>query len=76
VRKLETTRYKAGIPRVNDGALLFLETMLSKMKEPEKGGSRIGSSLMAHRCQTATAGRAKAKFAVGLLMRMTGSTQS
>src|SRR5882762_1544598 len=28
VRKLETTRYKAGIPRVNDGALLFLETML------------------------------------------------
>src|SRR5260370_33237254 len=41
VRKLETTRYKAGIPRVNDGALLFLETMLAKMKEPEKGGSRI-----------------------------------
>jgi type I restriction enzyme M protein len=41
VRKLETTRYKAGIPRVTDGALLFLETMLAKMKEPEKGGSRI-----------------------------------
>lgn len=41
VRKLESTRYKAGIPRVNDGALLFLETMLAKMKEVEKGGSRI-----------------------------------
>jgi type I restriction enzyme M protein len=41
VRKLETTRYKAGIPRVNDGALLFLETMLAKMREPVKGGSRI-----------------------------------
>src|SRR5713226_3652629 len=41
VRKLETTRYKAGIPRVTDGALLFLETMLAKMKEPERGGSRI-----------------------------------
>jgi type I restriction enzyme M protein len=41
VRKLESTRYKAGIPRVNDGALLFLETMLAKMKEAEKGGSRI-----------------------------------
>ena len=29
------------MPRVNDGALLFLQTMLAKMKEPEKGGSRI-----------------------------------
>src|SRR2546422_144885 len=40
-RKLEKTRYEAGMPRVNDGALLFLETMLAKMKEPEKGNSRI-----------------------------------
>lgn len=40
-RKLETTRYQAGMPRVNDGALLFLQTMLAKMKEPEKGASRI-----------------------------------
>jgi len=40
-RKLEKTRYQAGMPRVNDGALLFLQTMLAKMKEPEKGGSRI-----------------------------------
>lgn len=40
-RKLEQTRYKAGMPRVNDGALLFLETMLAKMIGPEKGGSRI-----------------------------------
>lgn len=40
-RKLETTRYKAGMPRVNDGALLFLQTMLAKMQAPEKGGSRI-----------------------------------
>ena len=40
-RKLKTTRYKAGMPRTNDGALLFLQTMLAKMKEPEKGGSRI-----------------------------------
>ena len=30
-RKLETTRYQAGMPRVNDGALLFLQTMLAKM---------------------------------------------
>ncbi len=40
-RKLEQTRYKAGMPRVNDGALLFLETMLAKMALPEAGGSRI-----------------------------------
>ena len=40
-RKLISTRYKAGMPRVNDGALLFLQTMLVKMKEPEQGGSRI-----------------------------------
>jgi type I restriction enzyme M protein len=40
-RKLESTRYRAGMPRVTDGALLFLQTMLAKMKEPEKGGSRM-----------------------------------
>lgn len=41
VRKLAKTRYQAGIPRVNDGALLFLETMLAKMKPVKDGGSRI-----------------------------------
>jgi type I restriction enzyme M protein len=40
-RKLEKNRYQAGMPRVNDGALLFLQTMLAKMQSPEKGGSRI-----------------------------------
>lgn len=40
-RKLGKTRYRAGMPRVNDGALLFLQTMLAKMQAPEKGGSRI-----------------------------------
>ncbi len=40
-RKLKTTRYRAGMPRVNDGALLFLQTMLAKMKPPGKGESRI-----------------------------------
>jgi type I restriction enzyme M protein len=41
VRKLETTRYRAGIPRSNNGAMLFLQTMLAKMIAPEDGGSRI-----------------------------------
>ncbi|MEQ1626448.1 MAG: class I SAM-dependent DNA methyltransferase [Nitrospira sp.] len=40
-RKLEKTRYQAGMPRVNDGALLFLQTMLAKMVPPAEGGSRI-----------------------------------
>ncbi len=40
-RKLEKTRYQAGMPAVDDGALLFLQTMLAKMKAPEDGGSRI-----------------------------------
>ena len=30
-RKLQKTRYSAGLPRVNDGALLFLQTMLAKV---------------------------------------------
>ncbi len=40
-RKLEKTRYRAGMPRVNDGALLFLQTMLTKMIPSDQGGSRI-----------------------------------
>ena len=40
-KKLQKTRYQAGMPRVNDGALLFLQTMLAKMKAPDKGASRI-----------------------------------
>lgn len=34
-------RFGAGVPRVSDGALLFLQHMISKMK-PTNGGSRIG----------------------------------
>ena len=41
VRKLSNTRYKVGLPRVNDGAFLFLQTMLAKMKPVKEGGSRI-----------------------------------
>lgn len=35
-------RFGAGVPRINDGSLLFLQHMISKMKAPEDGGSRIG----------------------------------
>jgi type I restriction enzyme M protein len=34
-------RFGAGTPRVNDGALLFLQHMLSKMRAPQDGGSRV-----------------------------------
>ena len=34
-------RFGAGTPRVNDGSLLFLQHMISKMKPVEQGGSRI-----------------------------------
>ena len=40
-RKLKATRYKAGMPRTDNGALLFLQTMLAKMKPADKGGSRL-----------------------------------
>lgn len=33
-------RFGAGLPRINDGSLLFLQHMISKMK-PENGGSRL-----------------------------------
>jgi type I restriction enzyme M protein len=40
-RKFEKTRYRAGMPRSNDGALLFLQTMLAKMRPADEGGSRL-----------------------------------
>ena len=35
-------RFGAGLPRINDGSLLFLQHMLAKMRAPKNGGSRIG----------------------------------
>jgi type I restriction enzyme M protein len=34
-------RFGAGLPRINDGSLLFLQHMISKMRQPKDGGSRI-----------------------------------
>lgn len=34
-------RYGAGLPRINDGSFLFLQHMISKMKRPQDGGSRL-----------------------------------
>ena len=40
-RRGDDGRFGAGLPRVSDGSLLFLQHMISKMK-PSDGGSRIG----------------------------------
>ncbi|HAN40776.1 MAG TPA: restriction endonuclease subunit M [Candidatus Cloacimonas sp.] len=34
-------RFGAGLPRISDGQLLFLQHMLSRMRSPEEGGSRV-----------------------------------
>ena len=34
-------RFGAGLPRINDGSLLFLQHMISKMRPIEQGGSRL-----------------------------------
>lgn len=34
-------RFGPGLPRISDGSLLFLLHLVSKMREPEKGGGRI-----------------------------------
>ncbi|MBU4305202.1 MAG: type I restriction-modification system subunit M [Candidatus Omnitrophica bacterium] len=36
------SRFGAGLPRINDGSLLFLQHMISKMRAPKDGGSRVG----------------------------------
>jgi len=34
-------RFGAGVPRVSDGSLLFLQHLMSKMKPTDQGGSRV-----------------------------------
>lgn len=50
-------RFGAGLPAINDGAILFLQHMISKMKSPKDGGSRIGIVFSASRLFTGDAGR-------------------
>jgi type I restriction enzyme M protein len=38
--KLRATRYTAGMPSIDDGSLLFLQTILAKMKPVEQGVSK------------------------------------
>jgi type I restriction enzyme M protein len=34
-------RFAAGLPRISDGQMLFLQHMLGRMKGPDQGGSRV-----------------------------------
>ncbi len=34
-------RFGAGLPRISDGQMLFLQHMLGRMKDPKDGGSRV-----------------------------------
>jgi type I restriction enzyme M protein len=34
-------RFDAGLPRISDGQLLFLQHMLARRKPPEDGGARV-----------------------------------
>jgi type I restriction enzyme M protein len=34
-------RFGAGLPRINDGSLLFLQHMISKMRDSKEGGTRL-----------------------------------
>jgi type I restriction enzyme M protein len=34
-------RFGAGLPRINDGSFLFLQHMISKMRRPAQGGTRL-----------------------------------
>ena len=34
-------RFGAGLPRITDGSLLFLQHMISKLKRPDEGGGRL-----------------------------------
>jgi type I restriction enzyme M protein len=49
-------RFGAGLPRKSDGSMLFLQHMISKMKDPEGGGSRIGIVFNASPLFTGSAG--------------------
>ncbi|MEU9828525.1 type I restriction-modification system subunit M [Micromonospora chersina] len=55
-------RFGAGLPRMNDGSLLFLQHMISKMKRPEDGGSRLAIVFNGSPLFTGTAGSGESEI--------------
>ncbi len=55
-------RFGPGLPRINDGSLLFLLHMISKMQPVDKGGSRIGIVLNGSPLFTGAAGSGESEI--------------
>jgi type I restriction enzyme M protein len=55
-------RFGAGLPRINDGSLLFLQHMLSKIRTLKEGGSRIGIVFNGSPLFTGDAGSGESKI--------------
>ena len=55
-------RFGPGLPRVSDGALLFLMHLVSKMRKPSDGGSRIGIVLNGSPLFTGDAGSGESEI--------------
>src|SRR5690554_7249439 len=55
-------RFGPGLPRVSDGSLLFLLHLVSKMRDPRDGGSRIGIILNGSPLFTGGAGSGEAEI--------------
>ena len=49
-------RFGAGLPRVSDGQLLFVQHMISKMRKPDEGGGRVAVFLNGSPLFTGAAG--------------------
>src|SRR5690554_4342171 len=55
-------RFGPGLPRVSDGSLLFLLHLVSKMRDPREGGSRIGIILNGSPLFTGSAGSGESEI--------------
>ncbi|WVD70179.1 class I SAM-dependent DNA methyltransferase [Orbus wheelerorum] len=55
-------RFGAGLPRVSDGSLLFLQHLISKMYDSQQGGSRIGIILNGSPLFTGSAGSGESEI--------------
>jgi hypothetical protein len=60
-------RFGAGLPRINDGSFLFLQNMISKMKGPEEGGTRLAIVFNGSPLFTGAAGLGESEIRAGSL---------
>lgn len=55
-------RFSAGLPRISDGQMLFLQHMLSRMNPPEQGGGRVAIVLNGSPLFTGDAGSGESEI--------------